>query len=301
MEVRHWIRRPAAAVIAVTGEDSADFLQSQFSADLRIETGAWKRGLWLNHKGRIQAESCVLKLGAEHFILFSSATPSALLIEKLDRHIISEEVELEDVTAHNQVIQAYARQDPLAPVFPEQSVEGLSQKYLYQDNCYRLTEQLGELTQLLIFGEKAEIATVETRLAEANFTPWNEAAFKRFRIEHTLVEIPAEVGPEETPSEVGLNSLCSLSKGCYLGQEVVNRQARLERSNRQLVCVEFSAPATRAPAGSYPPILANEQTVGELRCSTEEAPYRGLAMLKSKALEKELTLDGQTLKVCHAR
>tara|TARA_B110000438_G_scaffold234034_1_gene230302 strand:- start:3757 stop:4230 length:474 start_codon:yes stop_codon:yes gene_type:complete len=144
----------------------------------------------------------------------------------------------------------------------------------------------------MIFGALDALSAMYSKVEASAFSKWNEAEYKRFRMEKGVCEIPLEVGPEETPAEVGLSGLCSLQKGCYLGQEVVNRQARLERASKKLVRLRLSAPAEDAKPSASPrlPIYLDEQGVGDLRGSTEEAPFRGLAMLKTKALEGDLRL-----------
>ena len=50
-----------AAVLRVTGEDAANFLQGQFTNDLRgLTTGGAVYGLWLNQKGKVLADSFVI-------------------------------------------------------------------------------------------------------------------------------------------------------------------------------------------------------------------------------------------------
>jgi glycine cleavage system aminomethyltransferase T len=55
----------------VSGEDAADFLQSQFSNDLRpFSSGQCTYGLWLDVKGKIVADSWIYCEGEEHFLVF---------------------------------------------------------------------------------------------------------------------------------------------------------------------------------------------------------------------------------------
>ena len=50
-----------AAVLRVTGEDAANFLQGQFTNDLRgLRAAGAVYGLWLNQKGKVVADSFVI-------------------------------------------------------------------------------------------------------------------------------------------------------------------------------------------------------------------------------------------------
>lgn len=286
--MQNWIRRPAAAVIEITGEDAADFLQSQFSADLRVSDGQFREGLWLNHRARIEGESSLLKLGEERFLLVSRSTPSELLMAKLDRHIISEEVELQDLTAAMELVLLHGSKNDLSRLglgFFDGCEGAFS---LYQENCYALPFLGADLSSVMIFGGGEALEALSLKIEASGFSQWSESEYKRFRIEKGYCDMPTEVGPEETPAEAGLSGLCSLQKGCYLGQEVVNRQSRLERVVKGLErfrLTESSEDVSSISVGVS--IYLNGQVVGSLRALTDEAPFFGLAMLKTKALEAE--------------
>jgi len=122
--------------------------------------------------------------------------------------------------------------------------------------------------------------------------------FARIQAGHPL--IPNEVGPEDTPIEAGLESLCSWRKGCFLGQEVVARQHRLGRRSRSLVVVNV---AGEIAGGSLPVGLLDAETiVGTLRAvEQKDGQQLGLAMLKSRYLEnaqrRTLFIENSTVKV----
>src|SRR6185295_15801763 len=92
--------RPACW-IRVTGDDATTFLQGQFTNDLRLLPAAGAvYGLWLTLKGKVLADSFVIQgqVANEHWIgsYFSS---SAVIRERLESHVIADDVVLEDMTA----------------------------------------------------------------------------------------------------------------------------------------------------------------------------------------------------------
>lgn len=295
-EPRHgWIRRSLAAVIEITGEDAADFLQSQFSADLRMDTGGWREGLWLNHRARIEGESCLLKLGPERFLLLSRSTPAERLMAKLDRHIISEEVELEDLTSAWDSVSIFAPPSSWIAWDGGDAEAGGEGVFLYQNNHYILAWHDREYA--LAAGEKASLDRLEASLHTSFLRQWSELEFKSHRIDRLEPLIPDEVGPEETPAEAGLAHLCSLQKGCYLGQEVVNRQSRLERVVKKLVRVRLSAPPESVAGEQRSMQVIDEEAsrVGELRAWVEHSgSVSGLALLRTKALKRPLFLGSMS-------
>ena len=83
--------RPTAW-LRVSGDDAASFLQGQFTNDLRaLVPGKGVYGLWLNHKGRVLADSFVLQgAGGEFWVsgaLFSRR-PNRMICQRCAVNLI---------------------------------------------------------------------------------------------------------------------------------------------------------------------------------------------------------------------
>src|SRR5688572_1380953 len=86
-----------ATVLRVSGEDAASFLQGQFSNDLRdLDQKKAVYGLWLNHKGRVIADSFVHRLAEGDFLVFSYHCPVEVIRQRLEAFVIADDVVLED-------------------------------------------------------------------------------------------------------------------------------------------------------------------------------------------------------------
>ena len=83
-------------LIRVTGQDAFTFLQGQFSNDLRPPPGSATHGLWLNQKGRVLADSHVLRISENEFLLTSAHSAADVIRQRLEDYIIADEVELAD-------------------------------------------------------------------------------------------------------------------------------------------------------------------------------------------------------------
>ena len=215
-------------MIRFTGEDQAEFLQGQGTADLMRPAGSSTYSLWLDFKGNILGDGFVLRLGPEESLLISHASEAATLMEKFDRHIIADDVELEDLTQQYCLfsipadsVESTANEAGLE--IPEGGAFGsLPGGYLFKGR--RLG--LGTL-ELLMEKERAKALQIEE-------IPLIEA--ERMRIEAGVLQIPTDTGVGAfNPVETGLVSAVSFEKGCYLGQEVVARAHRLGRSTRRFV------------------------------------------------------------------
>lgn len=98
------------------------------------------------------------------------------------------------------------------------------------------------------------------------------AAYEAFRIARGIPDIGREITGEFNPYEVGLRDTISLTKGCYLGQEVIARLDTYQKVRRKLVglllptpCPSFSAPV---------PLLSEGEEVG-IMTSCSPAPVKG--------------------------
>ena len=97
-KIHFW--RPAAW-LRVSGPDAGTFLQGQFSNDLGLlSTRPAVYGLWLNQKGRVLADSFVLKGStAEEFWVGSYFSSGTAIRERLESHIIADDVVVADESA----------------------------------------------------------------------------------------------------------------------------------------------------------------------------------------------------------
>ncbi|KAF0096214.1 MAG: folate-binding protein YgfZ [Puniceicoccaceae bacterium 5H] len=286
-EIPYFWSQPAA-LIRVTGEDAGDFLQSQCSQDLRGGAGSVRYGLWLDHRGRIQGDSFVLQLEAEAFLLLSYHTPAELLQQKLEHHIVADDVELEDLTDNWQLLSIV----PTAhgATLPDAVIAAPERGAFIQQGGVIVFQGRRARTPWLEVLCPAELARpMATSLEDLDeFEILSPEEVETLRLEAALPRVPAEAGPEDTPGEVGLMDGVSLEKGCYLGQEVVNRMARLDRASKRLVAVDLPR---EVPVPSK--IHQDGQEVGELRsCVTTLDGYQGFAMIKVKALS-----DSQPLRI----
>jgi len=90
----------AAACLHVTGEDALTFLQGQFTQELRSAAEApVAYGLWLNQKGKVLADSFVLREAADSVWIISCSSAAAVIKERLKAYVIADDVVIEDVTA----------------------------------------------------------------------------------------------------------------------------------------------------------------------------------------------------------
>ena len=290
-----------AADFTAEGEDAADFLQSQFSNQLGPFTpGRCTYGLWLDAKGKVQADAWVLQTAEESFRILSEHTKEEALRAHLERHIVADEVEMETSRASIHtltLIGASATEQVRALGFP-----------VPEDGYFTRGEGVilfcGRRSDLpnyeIIFAEaEADAVTVakeqlEQAGAKAATTSWMEAQ----RIAFGVPKVPQEIGPEDLPGEAALvGHAVRLDKGCFLGQEVVARMHNVGRARRGLFRVSGSGEPPQVPAQL---VTEDRSVAGTLRSAFSlDAGWEGVALLKLHRVEEDtvLTLENNSVQI----
>ncbi len=229
-------------LLRLSGADVARFLQGLLSADIEAIAASQARpATVLTVKGKIVSELIVLrdedgKLGL--------AVPSEIeeaVAQKLDRHVIMDDVEL--------------ALDP-APGLAFVWGEGLTRAQAPSE-CGAVFETTHPAPGLLVVGTAEQLATLSA---------WAPAAgpedFTRYRVASASPAWGHELRPDRFPPEVGFVHAVSYDKGCYMGQEPLSRIHARGQVNR--VMVRVSAEVT--PEASAEPI----------ELSAESRPKAGL-------------------------
>jgi hypothetical protein len=255
-----------AAWLRVSGADAQIFLQGQFTNDLRaLERQAEVYGLWLSVKGKVLADSFVLR-GArpEEFWVGSYFSRAEVIRERLEGYIIADDVVIEDVTADWAAVSAVGGElgADLAAVAPEGVV-------------FRGRRVAGGNVEWAF--PRAREAAVSAALSGKAVLSAEDIA--RARIAAGIPAVPGDIGPADLPNEGGLESeAISYTKGCYLGQEVMARLKSMGQIRRRLLRVQGAgAPGPASPA----PVFVGARQVGELRSAVSdgEGGWMGLALV----------------------
>jgi folate-binding protein YgfZ len=181
------------AVVRVTGEDAAAFLQGQCSADLR--NVALTDALWLNRKGRVLAHTVVAKEADGSHLLLCPHLDAEALIAVVTANVIADDVVATDESARWQKWVAWGEE----PVTPGAKVFATKR-----------------------FGVAAwDVLTPIGAVAPGE--PNASSELDEFRVAAGVPAVPADCGANEFPQECGLDAWVSYAKGCYLGQEVMAR------------------------------------------------------------------------------
>ena len=252
----------ARVKLRITGADAPRFLNGQITNDLRkaTATSAMQASV-LNAKGKLSAHIFV-SAGDGGFLLDADSELREELPARLERYIIADDVQIEDVTERFSIFHLTGETAPPAARSARTIV----------------ANRFGRPGRDLWF-ERAEQEQVRQELA-ASFVFCDEYCAEVFRIEQGLPRWGRELTNEIIPVEANLEaSSIDYSKGCYIGQEVISRMKMSGQTNKRL-CGLISI--------SGAPLAADMRLVGD----TDPGRDAGwiTSATRSARLEKEIAL-----------
>ena len=274
-EIKFCNYRPRA-LIKVTGSDALSFLQGQFTNELRQDPGSSTYGLWLNPKGKVVADSYVLRLAENEFFLASVASPAAVIRQRLEDYIVADDVALADETeaACGLALVGSGCGDMMEKIFGARPGAG---QFARSGDALVFGGRRTRAENYEIIGPEAAVAGGRTRLLAQGCRETGGHEMEYARIADGLPSIPSDLGPGDLPNEGGLEeSAISFTKGCYLGQEVMARLKNMGRVRRRLQVVVGNGAPPRLPALLY----QGEKKIGEIRSlESTGSEFIALAML----------------------
>lgn len=261
----------SSAALRVRGPDANTYLQGQFTQELRIRVGQSAYGLWLDQKGRVLADSQVLKQGENDYLIVSFSSGGDALRARLEAYLIADEVELTDETAAWESVLWWGNdlatlREPSQWSWPSRRAGPGSREWL-------LPKGAGD----------AAVAESGVKACEADMLLTEQA-----RLRAGWPAVPVDIGLRDLANEGGLEELAiSYTKGCYLGQEVMARLKNLGQVRRRLHLVRGKG----APPAVGTALFQGERKVGETRSAVAEGEgFLALAMLSLVTLDPQAGL-----------
>jgi len=238
-----WLDLSSRGRILARGRDRARLLHSLTTNDIKkLTPGQGCYAFLLNPQGRIQADLCLFCF-PDHFLLDTEPELREKLPQYIRRYIIADQVELADVTSETACL---ALEGPAAP----EVLPGPDAPYHHAPwndaSAARVsvTGQPGFRIFCAADRKSALIATLESAGAQ----PATVDDARAVRIENGIPRYGEDITDTSLPQETQQLHAVSFTKGCYLGQEIVERIRARGHVNRKLVRLELDS--TPAPEGA---------------------------------------------------
>ncbi|MDI1249012.1 MAG: folate-binding protein [Lacunisphaera sp.] len=267
--------RPSA-LLRVTGDDAAGYLQGQFTNELRQPIGAAVFGLWLNQKGKVLADSSVLKQGENEFTVVSIHSTAAVIRARLEEYIVADDVTLTDESNQVQALSVAGR-GCSAIIQQCLGAMPLPGHFLQRDERVVFAGRRSRDENYELFGPAAVTEETKSKLLALGAREAGAEEMEFMRISAGRPAVPQDIGPGDLPNEGGLEvEAISYTKGCYLGQEVMARLKNMGQVRRRLHRIHGSGAAPEALA----PLYQRGKQVGQIRSIARQGnEFVALAML----------------------
>jgi|SRR5208282_2242798 folate-binding protein YgfZ len=290
------------AKIAVTGGDRVRWMNGMVSNNVRdLAPGHGVYAFMLNSQGRIQADLYVFQRG-DSLLVDTERGQREKVLQLFDHYIIADDVEIADVSDK---LAAIGLTGPESRHVLERA--GIALPDLAQLQFADVAWQEAGLQKsitLLRSGEEARESWqiwidakhsgelwdgLRDALVKAGARPTGTTALNLFRISRGIPQFGVDIRERDLPQETGQARALNFTKGCYLGQEIVERIRSRGAVHRQFMSfvIEGSLPEPGAK------ILTEEKEVGEIT-SSAILPLPGgdrpvaLGYLRREVAEKDL-------------
>ena len=288
-----WIDLSTRGKIRATGEDRARLLHAMTTNHVQqLVPGHGCYAFFLSAQGRILSDVNLFCL-PEYFLLDTEPETRQKLFDHLDKFIIADDVTLEDITARlatvnvegplsEQILVSLNAPIPASPW----DIEPWNNRWVARVNT---TGSEG----FSIFTPTEEKADLIAQLESGGAVEADAETADVVRLEHGKPRYGLDITEAHIPQETQQMHALHFSKGCYLGQEIVERVRSRGHVNKMLAALEIDA--KEAPMTSTK-VQSAGKDAGEIT-SAAFSPSRGkvvaLAIVRVDALTaKELTVNG---------
>jgi len=257
--------------IKASGEDRARLLHAMTTNHIQnLAPGGGCYAYFLTAQGRILADVNVF-CRPDHFLLDTEPETRAKIFEHLDKFIIADDVVVEDLTAEMATIavegpEAAAVLTRIGAPTPERDFENSE-----WGRCLVCRVSYTGGPGYFVFVPAGERDALITRLAAAGAEAADEQAFRTVRIENGRPRYGEEISERYLAQETNQPRALHFQKGCYLGQEIVERVRSRGQVHRVLVPVTIDT-ADAPAAGTI--LTADDQKAGEI-ASAAYSPASG--------------------------
>jgi folate-binding protein YgfZ len=252
--------------IRVTGEDRGRLLHAMTTNHVQqMKTGDGIYVFFLNAQGRILADAYVLCF-EDHFLLDTEPEARAIIQQHLESYIIADDATLEDVTGET---FCFGIEGPRATELAASC--GLSaprhrfSHVRWGDFSVAAISQTGA-HGVRIYGairsKEEAIATIEG----AGVIAASPEDAETFRIENFVPKYGCEITEHTLPLETQQMHALHFQKGCYLGQEIVERIRSRGHVNRLVMGFRMGLQTMPPPPGTK--LMLEGKAAGEVTSST---------------------------------
>ncbi len=251
------------------GRDHARFLQRMVSNDVKkLTPGQGTYATFLDARGHILLDFR-LYCAEDCFLADTDADLRDKGANGLRRYIVGDQVSIEPLELYGLAFQGPQARGLLEKTLhvdlpPMQEFDHFASNYAGFPIRVVRASSTGEEGYEIWIGEKGLLALWGAACGQAptyGMLPCGFEALESLRIEAGIPRYGQELGEDVIPLEAGLYNALSFTKGCYIGQEIVERARSRGHVNWKLMGLIVDSPAAPQPGDK---LTADGKEVGEI-------------------------------------
>lgn len=215
--------------IRITGSDRVRWLNGMATNSVQdLAKGSGAYNFFLNAQGRIQGDGNIFA-SADELLIETSRDQVATLIPYLDHYVIMDDVELADITDTRHGLTLVGPKAALLLTQLSLSADGLNQletrTLAWNTETVTVIRAHGDLVpRYELWTDTAEaLQALRQALDAAGATACDPVALDSLRILEGTPLYGTDIRDRELPQETNQTRALHFNKGCYLGQEIVER------------------------------------------------------------------------------
>lgn len=282
------------AWITLSGPDTQDFLHRLTTADVRhLEIGRGTAGCFLNAQGKTRASFMLWRYGEAEFAFELDAGRDGHwrkeLLTAIDQYTFAEKMTLTDVTggAGLECRWIFSETESESALLTQIGAPGLQSLGTMATDaeirvCHHGNLQFGR-SWISAWGRPGTLDPwLERALPDSHHA--EPELLERWRIEALRPRVDAEITDSTIPLEAGMLDAVAQQKGCYPGQEVIERIVSLGSPPRRLALIEGQARTSEevpAPGDLIENVAEAPAEVGQITSvSADGARFLALGFLR---------------------
>lgn len=285
-----WIDLSSRGKIRVSGEDRARLLHAMSTNNVAaMQAGDGLYAFFLNAQGRILADADIYDLG-EALLLDTEPEVVTKLLEHLDKYIIADDVTLEDETGKWAAIglegpDSIACAADLGIAVPEKQYH-----WLEFGNGFAVRVASATPDGLRVFLPSGTEDDFVRRLEAAGIPRVDAGEARIVRLENGIPRYGEDITERFLVQETQALHGVHFSKGCYLGQEIVERVRSRGQVHRLLAPIRIKC---KEPVAAGTKFVSGEANAAEVTSSVYSpalGEVAGLAYVRAEALQSKPAL-----------
>jgi len=287
------------AFLRVTGEDATRWLNGMVTNSTQaLGIGEGNYNFLLNAQGRIQGDCTIYRDSdpeATEFLLETGRSQVAVIQQHLDHFIIMDDVELLPIMddQHALLLVGPRAADHLAALsLPAPDALHMARGTYSDQPVLILAPYAPLIPRYELWASPEAVAAIRGALEAAAVLPVSADTIEQLRILSGTPLFGVDIRDRDLPQETNQTHALHFAKGCYLGQEIVERIRSRGQVHRTFTGFRLSALPTTFPI----PLTADGKPAGELTSAAtlplpEGDVHFALGYARREALDRNQPLE----------